>query len=159
MSAQRGKALYDSGYSSQQVVDIVRITYRQLDHWDRSGFIRPSVQRAKGRGRRRMYSEEDLITLKIAKRMKQERISLAKMRRAFSYLKDALPVHPRPLAAVTFLTDGKKIFHLTADPRILVDVTRRGQLVFSFALQGFAPKEKVPASRGARKSELLGVAR
>lgn len=140
-------------------MEIVGISYRQLDYWDRSGFIGPSIQQAKGRGRIRIYSEEDLLALKIARRMKQERISLRRMRRALSYLKRALSSSPRPLAGVTFFTDGRKIFHLTADPEVMVDVTSRGQLVFSFALQAFLEKRKVSPSRRASKREPVSAAR
>lgn len=157
MTPPRAKPVYDSGYLSREVVRIVGITYRQLDYWDRSGFIRPSIQPTRGRGKARIYSEEDLVALRIAKRMKQERLSLAKMRRALSYLKRALSSSQRSLAAATFLTDGKKVFHLTANPGVVVDVTSRGQLVFAFALHNFLRGGRASSSRSMHKREPVSV--
>ena len=39
------------------------ITYRQLDHWARQGWITPSVQSGSGRGGRRLYSVDDVLRL------------------------------------------------------------------------------------------------
>lgn len=39
------------------------ITYRQLDHWARQGWITPSVQDATGRGGRRLYSVDDVLRM------------------------------------------------------------------------------------------------
>ncbi|MFC1719082.1 MerR family DNA-binding transcriptional regulator [Candidatus Poribacteria bacterium] len=36
------------GYTSKEVCKITGISYRQLDYWDSSGFIQPSVAKAKG---------------------------------------------------------------------------------------------------------------
>ena len=39
------------------------ITYRQLDHWARRGWVTPSVQSGSGRGGRRLYSTADVLRL------------------------------------------------------------------------------------------------
>ena len=36
------------GYRAPQVKDIVGISYRQLDYWDRTGLVRPSIREAGG---------------------------------------------------------------------------------------------------------------
>ena len=41
-----------SGFRSPQVCKVVGITYRQLDYWDRSGLLGPSLQVASGSGTR-----------------------------------------------------------------------------------------------------------
>ena len=40
-----------------------QITYRQLDHWARQGWVTPSVQTGEGRGSRRLYSSADVVRL------------------------------------------------------------------------------------------------
>lgn len=40
-----------------------QITYRQLDHWARQGWVTPSVRTGQGRGSRRLYSSADVLRL------------------------------------------------------------------------------------------------
>lgn len=46
-----------------EAADLALITYRQLDHWARKGWVTPSVQSASGRGVRRLYSVDDVLRL------------------------------------------------------------------------------------------------
>lgn len=47
-------------FTGQQVCDIAGISYRQLDYWDRTHLLEPSVQPACGSGTRRVYSISDM---------------------------------------------------------------------------------------------------
>lgn len=47
-------------YTAPEVCAIAEITYRQLDYWDRIGFLRPSVREARGSGTQRIYSGRDV---------------------------------------------------------------------------------------------------
>lgn len=47
-------------YSSPEVCKATRATYRQLDYWERTGLVTPSIREASGSGSQRRYSEEDL---------------------------------------------------------------------------------------------------
>jgi hypothetical protein len=38
----------------------VGLTYRQLDYWVRKGWVEPSLEKAKGSGTARLFSEADL---------------------------------------------------------------------------------------------------
>ncbi|RLE12209.1 MAG: transcriptional regulator, partial [Actinobacteria bacterium] len=58
------------GYRSPQVCKVVGITYRQLDYWDRSGLLGPSMQVASGSGTQRLYTFQDIVTLRVIKRLK-----------------------------------------------------------------------------------------
>lgn len=53
----------DHVITAQEAADLALITYRQLDHWARKSWITPSVQSATGRGKRRLYSIEDVLRL------------------------------------------------------------------------------------------------
>lgn len=50
----------DQVFTSVEVCDAAGITYRQLDWWCRSDYVRPSVQQADGTGTRRLWSAADL---------------------------------------------------------------------------------------------------
>ena len=53
-------------YSSKQAASIVGLTYRQVDHWIRSGFLLPEKP-ANGSGSRRGLSTNDLMSMSLAK--------------------------------------------------------------------------------------------
>ncbi len=53
------------GLSSRQVMEATGLTYRQLDYWDRSGIVSPSLGKANGSGSNRLWSETDVRHLRI----------------------------------------------------------------------------------------------
>jgi len=121
------------GFGAKVVKDITGVSRMQLQHWDRTGVARPSVKIGAGKGSRREYSFKDLVQLKVAKRLREEGISLQKIRKALEYLRKNFPDVKAPLAELRFLTNGVDIFVLTQDPQVIMDALK-GQFVFSFAL-------------------------
>jgi len=102
------QAVATTGYRGPNVCKIVGISYRQLDYWARTGLATPSVQPAMGSGSQRLYSFEDLIELKLIKKLPD-------------------------LSGVTLVSDGASIFACHSDHEV-VDVLRRGQGVFGIAI-------------------------
>ena len=49
--------------TAAEAAEAALITYRQLDHWARRGWVTPSVQPGSGRGGRRLYSPADVMRL------------------------------------------------------------------------------------------------
>ena len=72
-----------SDFSSPQTIEIVGITYRQLDYWTRTGLVVSTAQEAEGSGSRRRYSYNDLLELKLIKRLLDEGIALQRVREVF----------------------------------------------------------------------------
>ena len=54
----------EQGYRVPEVTRVVGITYRQLDYWARTGLVTPSIRDAEGSGSQRLYSFQDLATLR-----------------------------------------------------------------------------------------------
>jgi DNA-binding transcriptional MerR regulator len=121
-------------FSTKTVVKLVGVTQRQIDYWDRSHFIKPSVKEASGYGTGRLYSFMDLVQLKVAKTLKDKGVSLQKIRKSISYLKKNFPDVKKPLAEMRFLTDGEAIFVLTKVNKAILDTLARGQMVFALAI-------------------------
>ena len=121
-------------FNTKTISRISGLSARQIDYWDRTHFIKPSVSEASGYGSVRLYSFNDLIQLKVAKTLMDKGISLQKIRKAISYLKKNMPGIERPLSELKFLTDGETIFVLTKDNKIIIDTLKSGQLIFSIAL-------------------------
>jgi predicted RNase H-like HicB family nuclease len=121
-------------FNTKTVVKLVGLTQRQIDYWDRSHFIKPTVKEASGYGTGRLYAFTDIVQLKVAKTLKDKGVSLQKIRKSISYLKTHFPDMKKPLAEMRFLTDGETIFVLTKDNKAILDTLARGQLVFTLAI-------------------------
>ena len=122
-------------YSSSEVCKIVGITYKQLDYYDRTNFIKPSVNGAGGCGSRRMYNFNDLMKLKIIKKLIEAGISLQKLRKTKKYLDDYDNQHEsnNSLLEQTLISDGNTVYACNSD-REIIDTLKSGQGVFGIAL-------------------------
>jgi DNA-binding transcriptional MerR regulator len=121
-------------YATRDVSRITGLTLRQLDYWDRTHFIKPTVCDAAGRGSMRLYSFSDLVQLRVARGLIGRGVTLQKVRKALHYLRRHMPDVSQPLSELQFLTDGETIFVLTRDREVIVDTLRSGQVVFAIAL-------------------------
>ncbi len=121
------------GFRSPQVCAVVGITYRQLDYWDRSGLLGPSLQEATGSGTQRLYTFQDIVTLRVVKRLKDAGTSLHKIRSAFEQLEEQEGEGWRE-SDITLLSDGTTIYALRS-PEEVSDLLQRGQGVFGIAVR------------------------
>ncbi len=121
------------GFRSPQVCAIVGITYRQLDYWDRTGLLGPSMQTATGSGTQRLYTFQDIVTLRVIKRLKDAGTSLHKIRQAFDQLEEEVGPDWRE-QDITLLSDGTTIY-AARSPEEVVDLLRKGQGVFGIAVR------------------------
>ena len=110
------------GFSGPQTAELVGISYRQLDHWTTKGLIRSSVADATGSGSRRRYSYNDLVELKIAKKMRDQGIDLKSIARAFDYLRDQLGGE---VASANIVISGSDV--LLVDDDQVLSLLRQGQ--------------------------------
>ncbi|MDJ0791337.1 MAG: MerR family transcriptional regulator [Acidimicrobiia bacterium] len=121
------------GYRSPQVCSVVGISYRQLDYWDRTGLLGPSLQEASGSGTQRLYTFQDIVTLRVVKRLKDAGTSLHKIRQAFDQLEAEVGEDWRE-QDITLLSDGTTIYAATS-PEEVVDLLQKGQGVFGIAVR------------------------
>jgi len=117
-------------YSSAQASRLAGVSYRQLDYWVRTGFIKPARD-ARGKGSARRWGALEIVQLRVAKELRQAGVSLQKIRRATAWLRKALPRLSAPLADLALVTDGQGIFYLSPNPGRLVDVLAGGQAVLT----------------------------
>jgi predicted RNase H-like HicB family nuclease len=116
------------------VSKIIGIPLRVIDYWDRTNFIKPSVNEASGYGSMRLYSFTDLIQFRVAKFLRNQGLSLQKIRKSLNFLRKHLPEIEKPLAQLRFLTDGETIFVLTNKNREIINTLKKGQYVFAIAI-------------------------
>ena len=110
-----------SGYGSTEVQALVGITYRQLDHWARTDLVPPSVQGAHGSGSQRIFSFEDIVRLRVIKRLLDTGVGLERIRAAL----EELTRQGRTLADVTLASDGRTVYAMD-DDRQLLDLLKKG---------------------------------
>jgi predicted RNase H-like HicB family nuclease len=123
-----------NSFNSKMVSKIIGIPLRVIDYWDRTNFIKPSVHEASGYGSMRLYSFTDLIQFRVGKFLRDQGLSLQKIRKSLHFLRKHLPKIEKPLAQLRFLTDGETIFVLTNNDRKIIDTLKKGQCVFAIAI-------------------------
>jgi DNA-binding transcriptional MerR regulator len=119
----------EQGYRVPEVCRIVGITYRQLDYWARTELVTPSIRDATGSGSQRLYSFEDLVSLRVIKSLLDTGVSLQRVRKAVEHLRTMR----RPVTAVTLVSDGRGVYEADS-PEAVVDLVRQGQGVFAIAV-------------------------
>jgi DNA-binding transcriptional MerR regulator len=119
-----------TGYKGATACTVAGITYRQLDYWARTGLVEPTVRPATGSGTQRLYSFQDVLVLKVVKRLLDTGVSLQNIRTAIEHLRSQ---GVDDLATVTLMSDGASIYECRSADEI-VDLLQGGQGVFGIAL-------------------------
>jgi DNA-binding transcriptional MerR regulator len=120
----------EQGFRIPEVQKVVGISYRQLDYWARTGLVTPSIRDAGGSGTQRLYSFQDLVELRVIKKLLDAGVSLQRIRRAIGFLRDHLKKEPH---GVTLMSDGSSIYACES-PNEVMDLLQRGQGVFGIAV-------------------------
>jgi DNA-binding transcriptional MerR regulator len=97
-----------AGFTAKQVVALTGVPYKRLDSWANSGFLIPSIAEADGTGSRRLYSFQDLITLRTAKLLRDTGISLRGLRNVVQFLRDTHRI-AQPLAHTRLVMVGDDV--------------------------------------------------
>jgi hypothetical protein len=67
----------DEGIGANDAHELAGITYRQLDHWARQGWVLPSLDPGKGRSGRRLYSRSDVVRLDLLRHLAISKVNTA----------------------------------------------------------------------------------
>ncbi len=122
------------GYSAPLTAEVVGISYRQLDYWARTELIVPSLVDASGSGSRRVYSYQDLVSLKVIKRLLDNGIKLEKVRAIFNYVRLELE---EDISTANLVIDGTSAAVVRSHDE-LIDALQKGQGVLP--LSNIAPE-------------------
>ncbi|MEO8347796.1 MAG: MerR family transcriptional regulator [Acidobacteriota bacterium] len=120
------------GFSTAQVARLSGLTPRQIDHWDRQGFLKPSIRRAKGYGSARRYSFADVVRLRVAARLRAAGVGLSRIRRCAEAL-EKLGGDAGDLGGARLIVAGSRVLWARSDEEV-VDLLREGQLVLVFSI-------------------------
>ena len=120
------------GYTGPEVCKITGISYRQLDHWTTTKLIDASVRNIKGSGFHRIYSFNDIILVKLVKKLRSAGVSLQKIRIALKNVNKILGKNSN-ISDVSIFSDGASIYVLSDNDQ-MIDLLKKGQAVFGISL-------------------------
>jgi len=127
-------------FTSPETSRITRLSLRQLQYWDKTDLVTPSILRGRGRGSRRLYSQDDLLQLKVVKTLLDVGMSVQSVRKSLAFLRKLLDGH-RVLSDLILVSDGYSIYAYRDNDTIL-DTLHDGQQVFRLALGELAKEVK-----------------
>jgi DNA-binding transcriptional MerR regulator len=137
-------------FSTSETARLTGLSPRQLDHWDRKGFLSPSIERAAGYGSFRRYSFADVVRLKVAARLRAAGVGLARIRRCAEALARLDP--DSDLGEARLLVVGNRVLWARSD-RELVDLLKEGQMVLVFSLNETVAEAAGAVAKLAREDE------
>lgn len=121
------------GFRTSEVSKITGLTQRQLDHWDRTGFLKPSLDPGEGRGKVRLYSFNDLVQLKVVKELRDAGVSLQALRKVVGHLRTAEGLE-NPLAEARLVVSGSDVILVKSSKELISALELPGQGVLCFVL-------------------------
>jgi DNA-binding transcriptional MerR regulator len=100
---------------------------RRLDTWARTQLLPPSGRQAAGKGSRRSYTFQDLVSIRTIVDLRARKCPLQQIRAAVAELQKLNPdlSNSETLARLTLLTDGKRVYILTDDVQAMEVLTRQ----------------------------------
>ena len=137
-------------FSTADAAKLTGLSPRQLDHWDRLGFLRPSLQHAAGYGSSRRYSFADIVRLRVAGRLRSHGIGLARIRRCAEALERLDP--SADLGGARLMVVGAAVLWARSD-REVVDLLKDGQLVLVCSLGDAVAEAAGAVASLARETE------
>ncbi len=112
-------------FTSAEVVALTGITPRQLQWWDERGIVVPQRE-----GRRRLYSQDDLMEVAVICALRKKGFPLQRVRRIMKFLQKEFG---RRLSATVssgsdyhLLTDGRRIY-LENSERQVIDILKNSR--------------------------------
>ena len=123
------------GFRTGLVSRLVGLSYKQIDHYDRCGLVPPEIQKAAGRGSRRLYSRADMIELLVIRRLLDNGISLQKIRDSIAEIRKSYPGINRPLSELDLSTDGTSVYGYDPVSGQPLDLLHPDQPVIPVALE------------------------
>jgi len=124
-----------NAFAPSEASGIVGMSVHMLNYLAREGYLVPTYIRSGRRGKTRYYSYRDLVIARLVQKLLDAGLEISRLKRGIRRLRS----HSRwctenPERALRMLaTDGASLF-FPEESGTLIDLTRSGQLAFSFVL-------------------------
>ncbi|PSR26005.1 MAG: MerR family transcriptional regulator [Sulfobacillus benefaciens] len=121
------------GFTTKQVAAFTQLTNRQLNYFDTTGLLSPSVQSAQGRGTYRLYAFRDVVALRLIAKLRQQGVSLQAIRKAVDYLRT---MEQAALSASILAVNGDDVVLVDRNQLAISLLKQPGQLCFLIDVGG-----------------------
>jgi uncharacterized protein (DUF433 family) len=95
-------------FPTEKVLRLTALSKRQLQYWDETQFLSPSITSKAGRGHRRLYDFRDLVSLRVAADLRANHASLQAIRKVANHLRTL--DYADPLAELRFWSVGGEVY-------------------------------------------------
>ncbi|HEY6321462.1 MAG TPA: MerR family transcriptional regulator [Thermoanaerobaculia bacterium] len=131
-AAPAAPAVYARAYTSREAAEVSEVPFFTIDYWGRTKFLVPTVAegRGRGKGRQRMYSYGDLIRMRIARELREQKVSLETLRTIVQRL---APVS-RELASAHFVLVGREVEIAGSRAKLMTILSRPRRRTFGVLL-------------------------
>jgi uncharacterized protein (DUF433 family) len=99
-------------FSQDDVSKLVGLSRRQLDYWDQTDVISPSIASYEGRGYQRLYSFRDLIKLKVGAELRKRHMLPSRIKATIEALEDRGFADPFVTVRWVVEPDGNDVLYL-----------------------------------------------
>lgn len=124
--------LPDRAYTSREAARVSGVPFFTVDYWDRSKFLRPTIAKGEGRGkgRQRMYSYGDIILLRVARELREQKVSLETLRSIVRKLAGSTS----ELATAGYVIVGREVETAKNGTEMMTILRRPGRRTFGVLL-------------------------
>lgn len=99
-------------FTQDDVTKLIGLSRRQLEYWDRTDVISPSIANYEGRGNQRLYSFRDLIKLKVGAELRQRRMRPSRIRATIEALEQRGFTDPFVTIRWVVEPDGNEVLYV-----------------------------------------------
>src|SRR5437763_1701144 len=117
-------------FGSTEVSEITGVNGKTLHHWDMTGLVSPSAQRAHGKGTRKRYGFNDLLAIRLITGLRDAGVSLQSLRKVADYIRRELGP-AEDLGNVFLVTDGHDVYLRQGDSLVSALRERGQRLMFT----------------------------
>jgi DNA-binding transcriptional MerR regulator len=124
--------LPERAYTSREAARVSGVPFFTVDYWDRSKFLRPTIAKGDGRGkgRQRLYSYGDIILLRIARELREQKVSLETLRSIVRKLASGTS----ELATARYVIVGREVETAKNGAEMMTLLRRPGRRTFGVLL-------------------------
>lgn len=151
------RALPERAYTSREAEQVSGVPFFTIDYWGRTRFLVPSIAQGEGRGkgRQRMYSYGDLVRLRIARELREQKVSLETLRAVLEKLAGL----GNEIAQARFILVGGEVETAKTAAELMTLLRRTGRRTFGLLLDLRLLLKTVRERSRALEAERRGAAR
>jgi DNA-binding transcriptional MerR regulator len=132
-----------NGFSAREVWRITGLSIHMIDYLAREGYLGPTYEAGRVRGKVRFYSYRDLVVARIVQGLRQQGLQLKRLKRSIQLLSADETWFPKSQRSFDLLaTDGKKLYYHDRTDSI-TELTPNLQRTFAFIIDVGETQEQV----------------